>query len=160
MNEDGVSVADGLSSLGVFVGTYRHTLDSKKRVTIPSDWRELVGVPERLFVLPGIKEHCLCAYPAREMTHRLEKFRKLSIADKKGRQLARTLGSRSDWAPWDNQGRMRIKDDLLNYAGIERRVVLVGSMDHVELWSPERWDDTEDQITEGTIEEAAHYVGF
>ena len=160
VEQDSVNVANGSGIPGIFVGTYRHSLDSKKRITIPSDWRELVGVPERLFILPGIKEHCLCAYPAREMTHRMEKFRKLSIADKKGRQLARALGSRSDWAPWDGQGRIRIKDELLQYAGLDRQTVLVGSIDHLELWSPDRWDETEGEVTESTIEEAAHYVGF
>ena len=39
---------------GVFVNTYVHTLDGKKRLTIPSDWRELAGAPGRLFLLgPG-----------------------------------------------------------------------------------------------------------
>ena len=41
-----------LAGQGVFVNTYVHSLDSKKRLTIPSDWRELAGVPKRLFVLP------------------------------------------------------------------------------------------------------------
>ena len=135
-------------------------MDSKKRLTIPSDWRELVGVPKRLFVLPGVNDKCLCVYPSREMTRRLEKLRNLSIADTKGRQLARTLASRSDLVPWDTQGRIRIKDDLLEYAELINQVVLVGTFDGFELWNPDRWKQVIDATDQGGLGEAAQYVGF
>ena len=44
-----------LLNAGAFVGSYTHSLDGKKRVTIPSDWREAAGNPT-LFVLPGVNE--------------------------------------------------------------------------------------------------------
>ena len=132
--EDGtIGGASEMAGQGVFVNTYTHSLDSKKRLTIPSDWRELVGVPRGLFVLPGVNDKCLCVYPAREMTRRLEKLRNLSIADEKGRQFARTLASRADLVPWDSQGRIRIKDELLEYADLVNQVVLVGTYDGFEL---------------------------
>jgi MraZ protein len=144
----------------VFVNTYVHSLDPKKRLTVPSDWRELVGVPRKLLVLPGIKEKCLCVYPAREMVPRMEKLRKLSIADEKGRRLARTLASLSDLAPWDSQGRVRIKDSLLEYAGLKNQVVLAGTFDGFELWNPDNWSTAVDVTDLGELEEAAKYVGF
>ena len=153
-------VESGRLTEGVFVNTYAHNLDSKKRLTIPSDWRELVGVPKRLFVLPGVNDPCLCVYPAREMTRRLEKLRNLSIADEKGRQLARTLASRSDLVPWDAQGRIRIKDELLDYARLTAEVVLVGTFDGFELWSPEQWKQQQSSATQSNLGEAARYVGF
>jgi MraZ protein len=149
-----------LSGQGVFVNTYTHSLDSKKRLTIPSDWRELVGVPRRLFVLPGVNVKCLCVYPAREMTRRLEKLRNLSIADEKGRQLARTLASRSDLVPWDSQGRIRIKDDLLDFAELANQVILVGTFDGFELWSPDKWKQQIGSTDQTGLGEAARYVGF
>jgi len=149
-----------LAGQGVFVNTYVHSLDSKKRLTIPSDWRELAGVPKRLFVLPGVNDKCLCVYPAREMTRRLEKLRNLSIADIQGRQLARTLASRSDLVPWDSQGRIRIKDDLLDYAALVNQVVLVGTFDGFELWSPEKWKEQTSSVDQPKLGEAARYVGF
>ncbi len=148
------------AQMGVFVNTYTHSLDSKKRLTIPSEWRELVGVPKRLFVLPGIQEKCLCVYPAREMTRRMESLRNLSIADERGRQLARTLASRSDWCPWDAQGRIRIKDDLLDYASLTNQVVLVGTFDGFELWDPDRWSKVDTSANPDVLGDAAKYVGF
>ena len=153
---------NGMSSEanGVFVSSYLHSLDTKKRLTIPSDWRELAGVPKRLFVLPGVNVKCLCVYPAREMTRRMESLRNLSIADEKGRQLARTLASRSDLVPWDSQGRIRIKDDLLAFAGITSQAMLVGTFDGFEVWDPERWQQLAQAMDQDGLGEAARYVGF
>lgn len=145
---------------GVFVSRYAHTLDAKRRLTIPSDWRELAGEPKRLFVLPGVNDKCLCVYPAREMTRRMERLRNLSIADEKGRQLARTLASRSDLVPWDSQGRIRVKDDLLDYAQITNQAMLVGTFDGFEIWNPETWETMEGSVDQGGLGEAARYVGF
>ena len=134
-------------------------MDTKKRLTIPSDWRELVGVPNRLFVLPGVNDKCLCVYPAREMTRRMERLRNLSIADRKGRQLARTLASRSDLVPWDSQGRIRVKDELLDFAELKKDVVLVGTFDGFELWNPDTWKSIAN-MDQDSLGEAAQYVGF
>ena len=154
------STAGELAGQGVFVNTYTHSLDSKRRLTIPADWRELAGVPRRLFVLPGVNDKCLCVYPAREMTRRLEKLRNLSIADDQGRQLARTLASRSDLVPWDSQGRIRIKDELLEYAGLVNQVILVGTFDGFELWNPDRWKEKTGSMDSRQLGDAARYVGF
>ena len=155
-------IAQNLDSAagGVFVNTYVHSLDGKKRLTVPRDWRELVGVPERLFVLPGVNDKCLCVYPAREMTRRMQRLQNLSIADRKGRHLARTLAARSDLAAWDSQGRIRITDDLLGYAELINQVVMVGTFDGFELWSPDRWSEVNTGVTEESLGEAAQYVGF
>jgi MraZ protein len=158
-NRDNMAAGE-LAGQGVFVNTYTHSLDSKKRLTIPSDWRELVGVPRGLYGLPGINSRCLCVYPAREMKLRLEKLRNLSIADDKGRQLARTLASRSDLVPWDTQGRIRIKDELLDYAELINQVVLVGAFDSFELWSPDQWKQQSKSMDQHGLGEAAKYVGF
>lgn len=160
MEERDITVTGELAGQGVFVNKYTHSLDSKKRLTIPSDWRELVGVPRRLFVLPGVNDKCLCVYPAREMTRRMERLRTLSIADEKGRQLARTLASRSDLVPWDSQGRIRIKDELLEYAELENQVILSGAFDSFELWTPDRWQKRMGESGQANLGDAARYVGF
>ena len=49
-----------LLNAGAFVGNYTHSLDGKKRVTIPADWRDAAGNPT-LFVLPGVNFKCLYA---------------------------------------------------------------------------------------------------
>ncbi len=144
---------------GVFVGEYHHSLDPKKRLTIPSEWREQIGDPCSVYVLPGVDRKCLTVFPAREMTQRLQRLRNLSIADAKARQFARILGSQSQLAPWDSVGRIRIKDELLNFAELKDQVVLVGAIQGLELWNPGLWKEV--NSTDVTnLGEAARYVDF
>lgn len=146
---------------GVFVGQFHHSLDPKKRLTIPSQWREQVGKPEQVFVLPGIDQPCLTVFPAREMALRIERVKTLSIGDNKGRNFLRILASRSELLPWDAQGRIRVRDELLDYAGIASEVVLVGAFECFELWSPEKWKRHQESCDiSANLGEAARYVGF
>ncbi|MGQ9661090.1 MAG: division/cell wall cluster transcriptional repressor MraZ [Kiritimatiellia bacterium] len=143
----------------IFVGTYRHYLDQKRRITIPSEWRAQIGSPKSLYILPDVRQKCLCAFPVSEMTQRLNRIRQYSIADQKARHFARVLGSKSDLLSWDSQGRIRIKDELLDMAKLVDEVVLVGAFDRLELWNPE---ELQAALGDGTVDltEAAQYVGF
>ena len=146
---------------GGFASNFLHSLDPKKRLTIPAVWRDQVGEPKSLYVLPGLNnEKCLYVYPACEMARRLEKFRKISIGDKKARMFARLLASSSDLIAWDSQGRIRIKDELLVGAGIVSHVKLIGAWDRFELWSPEEWDKNSGSVDQAAMEDAVRYVEF
>lgn len=159
--QDGpIEMNNEIMGLDGFVGDYTHTLDSKKRLTIPSDWREMVGVPRRLYILPGIDVKCLCVYPARDMAPRLENLRKVSIADEKATQFARTLAFRSDLVSWDAQGRIRIKDKLLEFAGLDQQVTLVGRFNIFELWNPDEWNSKLATMDDSDWAEAARYANL
>jgi len=146
---------------GGFTSSFLHSLDPKKRLTIPSVWRVEVGAPKSLYVLPGLNsEKCLYVYPAREMAKRLDKFRKIGIGDKKARIFARILASSSDLVTWDSQGRIRIKDELLACAKINDQVKLVGAFDRFELWSPELWKQASASVDATTMDEAVRYLDF
>ena len=144
---------------GSFVGTFKHSLDSKKRLTIPSGWRDVANDPD-LFVLPGVNIKCLYVFPVQEMMRRLEKFRSVSIADAKAQQFARAFFSRACQIPWDSQGRMRVNDDLLEYAELTNQVVLVGVGNRFELWSPDIWKEQQESMDQPSFMEAAQYIGF
>ena len=160
MDDKTTSEGSGLAGLGVFVHTYKHSFDEKGRLTIPSEWREVVGIPKCVIVLPGITEPCLTVYPARDIARRTEKIRSLSISDARGRHFARTLGAMSDLVPWDAQGRIRIHEDLMKLVGPGKDVVLVGAFESFEIWSPEKWKEQPAAVTKEVLGEAAGYVGF
>lgn len=145
--------------LDTFFGTHYHSLDSKRRLTIPSEWREKAGEPQ-LFVLPGVNAKCLYVFPAREMARRLEKFRSVSIADAKAQQFARAIFARANQIPWDSQGRIRVSDELMNWAELESQVVLAGVGTRFELWSPDHWAACQPAMDAAGFEEAAQYIGF
>lgn len=142
---------------GGFVSRFVHNLDPKRRLTIPSVWRAQLGAPPMVYVLPGFEEKCLRVLSVAEMARRIEKMRKYAVSDSKARQFARALASRSDLVPWDTQGRIRIKDELLEYAGLTEQVIMLSALDSFELWSPanHRGDLPDEEVLD-----LARYLGF
>lgn len=144
---------------GVFVSSFTHSLDPKKRLTIPSEWRLQVGEPSGLYVLPDIHHKCLMVFPASEMMHRIKSMRQHGVADKKARFFARVLASQSDLVNWDSQGRIRVKDELLAFAELTEKVVMLGAFDRFELWNPELFKKA-GAMDGDSLRDAAQYVGF
>ncbi len=144
-----------------FVDNFTHGLDAKKRLTIPSDWRAMVGQPEQVFVLPSAIEKCLCVYPARSITKMFERLQQLSETDAEAQRKLRNLSSNSNLVSWDAQGRIRIKDSLLEYAGLKSEVILVGVLKRFELWSPEAWKlNNSSEISQSKILDATLSAGL
>jgi len=159
VEKDSTILAGAIGGIGMFVSDFMHSLDPKKRLTIPAVWRAQVGEPKSLFVMPDFHEKCLNVFPASEMARKLEKLRRHSMADRKAMEFARTLGSSSDLVSWDSQGRIRIKDKLLKFAGITDKVQMIGSLDKFQLWNPDLRDDSDD-VDQAKLVEAGIYVDF
>jgi len=159
MDADKTIQAQGRDGIALFVGSYQHALDPKKRLTIPSTWRALVGEPKSLYVLPDFEERCLNLIPAAEMAHKLEELRRYALSDAKAQAFLAKLGASSDLLTWDTQGRIRVADRLLNFAGVREQVVLEGAFNKFRLWAAELREST-DAIDQAGLAEAAAYVDF
>ncbi len=146
----------------VFSGVVTHSLDPKKRLTIPVDWRLSVGRPERVFVMPGFDgEPCLYVFPMRIMAARLESVNRALVSDPNYRVFTRTMGENSAELPWDSQGRIRIPDHLLEKGGLSDSIYMVGAKDRFELWQPEqRRLYRQEKESTITLSQAAKLLGF
>ena len=157
MQEEPTSLESEVSGLGMFVGEYTHNLDPKKRLTIPSVWRSLIGRPKSLYVFPDFNERCLRVLPAREMALKLDRLRQKSLGDKSANDAQRRLGAVSDVLTWDTQGRIRVGNKLLAWAGLEEQVVMVGALGSFELWSPEHRTVT-DEIDQDDLQALMRHI--
>lgn len=136
----------------MFLGTFFHGLDAKGRLIIPSDLRDAVSEEERKrgFVLTCGVDRCIFVFTQSDLEKVVaqveEEFRS-RYRDKPGelrykvRQFIRGFSSRARLRPLDSQGRVLVPDHLLEYAGIEKEVAIVGSLDRIELWNPEKWQE-------------------
>lgn len=148
-----------ISGMGMLVGEYTHSLDPKRRLTIPSGWRQMMGSPEYVYVLPDFNEPCLNVFPPAEMEQRLERLRRHSMADRKVMAFARRLGSASAHLPIDVQGRIRVPDKQLGFAGLTAQIVMIGALNRIQLWSPDRLP-AEEAFDQQGLAEAGMHVGF
>jgi len=142
----------------MFVGSFTHSLDAKRRIIFPSSWRNLVGGSNRLFAFPHPDDKCLYLYTAEEMTRRLNQLRSGGSIDKPDQQAIRSFAAGADMLVWDAQGRVRIGDNLLAHAEVKSQVVLVGTITRIELWSIENFDLALPQ--DSSVAEDVFYGGY
>jgi MraZ protein len=124
----------------MFVGSFTHSLDAKRRMIFPSSWRSLTGESNRLFAFPHPDDKCLYLYTAEEMMRRLNQLRSGGTLDKLDQQAIRSFTAGADMLVWDAQGRIRVSENLLAHAEVKDQVVLVGTLTRIELWSVENFD--------------------
>jgi len=122
---------------GVLVGRVDHALDPKKRFTIPSEWRAVMGDPEYVYVMPDRTEKCLNLIPRAEMEARLEKLREKALFDPALNRALQAIGANSEQLMLDVQGRIRVCDKLLQFANLTTTVAMVSSVRMIKVYNPE-----------------------
>ena len=80
----------------MFVGSFTHSLDAKRRIIFPSSWRNLLGASNRLFAFPHPDDKCLYLYTAEEMMRRLNQLRSGGPLDQLGQQAVRSFAAGAD----------------------------------------------------------------
>ena len=142
-----------------FVGRYDHSLDPKKRFTIPREWRNVMGNPDFVYVMPDPVERCVNIIPAVEMESRLAKLRERALFDPALAPVLEKIGASSEMPTLDVQGRIRISDKLLQFANLTTTVAMVGAVRLIKLWDPAALDPA-DKVDQIGLREALAAAGF
>lgn len=139
----------------MFLGEYLHTLDAKKRVSLPVKFRKEVG--KKIVVTRGL-DNCLFVYSLKDWQKISEKLGQLSIAQANQRGFNRFLLSGAVEGEVDKVGRILIPDFLKEFAGLKSRVVVAGVNDRIEIWNEKNWTAYKKQI-EKQADEMAEKLG-
>lgn len=126
-----------------FKGKELYSIDEKGRVSFPAKMQKFVqGKAKRKFsVTRGWdRQNCLQVYPQAEW-ERIEANLRATLNPyvEKDRVFLREIAEHTEELDLDKTGRLCIPRHLLELAGIEKQVLLVGVFDHIELWNPERY---------------------
>jgi MraZ protein len=124
----------------LLTGTYSRTLDEKKRLALPRRVREQLGDPGTLFVTPG-PDQCLWLYTQQGLDQLADKLDRAPAADAEARVFRRLYFAQTETVDLDRSGRILVPERLVQFAGLQRDVVLLGVRDHLELWDGQRWQD-------------------
>ena len=120
-----------------FKGSFQFTVDAKGRINLPAKLRKNVA-PEALdtFVLTRGYEKCIFVYPNDEWLILETSIRKLHTPNPKHRQFIRTLLEMATEVQIDAASRLMLSKDLMDFAGIEQEVLIIGALEHIEIWNP------------------------
>lgn len=122
----------------MFIGEYIHTLDTKKRLAIPSRFRKELG--KKGVITKGL-DNCLILYPQKEWEKIAEKLGSLPTTQSDARSFARVMLSGAMEVKIDNLGRILIPDYLKEYASFKKEVAIIGLFNRIEIWSLENWKE-------------------
>ncbi len=141
-----------------FKGSYEYSVDSKGRINIPAKLKKYVS-PEAndTFVITRGFERCLFVYPLDEWNTLEQSVRKLTSSQSKHRFFERVLLRWAAESQLDAQSRITIPKELLQFAGIENAVLIIGVLERIEIWNPQVYQEylkTQDE----TYEEVAQKV--
>ena len=122
----------------MFIGEYTYSIDDKKRLAIPSKFRQLLG--KKAIITRGL-DQCLFLYPVKEWESLAKKISQLPLAQSDARSFARLMLGGAMEVNIDNLGRVLIPDYLKDYAFLKKKVRLIGLYDRVEIWDDKKSED-------------------
>lgn len=139
----------------MLIGEYKHTLDPKRRLSLPSKWRRELG--KKLVVTRGL-DNCLFVYPNAEWKKITDKVSELPLGQADTRGFNRFFLSGAVEAEVDSVGRILVPDFLHEFAGLGTKVVLAGIHTRIEIWDEEKWTQYKKGI-EGKADALAEKLG-
>ncbi len=139
-----------------FRGFYKHALDERKRLAIPSQFRSVLNEESggKLILTPGYdREIAIYALKTWESIEESELLT-LSMDRSQSRRYRRhfTFGIKEDHL--DNQGRILVPNFLLEHSGITKDVIIVGEIDYFTLWLPEEYEKFGKEIERNYLDDS------
>ena len=145
-----------------FLGEFEATMDAKGRFLLPAGFKK--QLPENgveVFVINRGFEKCLSLYTIESWQPLFGELSKLNDFDPKVRQFKRYFLNGATQVTPDGAGRLLLPKNLMEYAGLEKDIVLVSAIDKLEIWdktkyqqffetfSPEAFSDLAKEVMAG-----------
>lgn len=129
----------------VFFGEYEVSFSGQGRIILPKKIRALLK--GGTFILGKGSDSCLSGYDKENWEKRTEQLADSSLLEENNDAKKRFIFSSVSYLEIDDQGRFVIPKNLLNYANLSGRAVIIGTGDHFEIWNPDSWYKYSEKFT-------------
>lgn len=120
----------------MLVGEYTHTLDDKKRVSLPVKFRKEVG--KKIMITAGL-DNCLWIFTLAQWKKISEKLSSFSMLAADNRSFNRYMFGSATEVEVDSIGRILLPEFLVIRATLKNKVTVVGVQDRIEIWNENNW---------------------
>ncbi len=147
----------------MFTGSNNVTMDSKGRLAIPAKIRDalLESCGGRIVVTAHTEDRCVLVYPEQEWAELKEKIAALPNMNPKARRIQRLVLGYAQPLELDGNGRVLLPQTLRDYAQLEKKLMLVGQNNKLELWSETLWNNwVEDDDPDGEVPDAVNALSL
>ena len=125
----------------MFKGISNLSIDVKGRASMPQRYREDFCTEDKCkLVITADKDKCLLIYTQTNWTVIEKKLTKLPSYNKEARFIQRLLIGHATESEIDSQGRFLIPTPLREYAGVQKKIILLGQGNKFELWAENAWN--------------------
>src|SRR3712207_2711749 len=108
-----------------YAGEFRHSVDEKNRLTIPSRWRR--GATEEFIMLGDTQHQSLLVMSPEEFARMGKQVENNpAISPRDARVFLRQLHARAQHGAADKHGRLVLPEDLCRELGLKGEIALVG----------------------------------
>ncbi|HRY62524.1 MAG TPA: division/cell wall cluster transcriptional repressor MraZ [Candidatus Paceibacterota bacterium] len=127
----------------MLIGEHKHTLDPKKRVSLPAKFRKEMGKE----VVLGIGlDKCLSVYTVAEWEKYSARLSEMSMLQSDKRSFNRLILGSASLVEVDSLGRILISDVLKEYAGLKEKVAIIGVRSNLEIWDEDAWNEYKGKV--------------
>jgi MraZ protein len=143
----------------MLLGEHLHTLDDKKRLSLPSKFRSELG--KKVVITHGL-DHCLFIYSVSEWKKFATKLSELSMGQGDSRSFTRFILGSAVETDIDKAGRVLVPDFLKTFAKLKNKAYLIGIGNRVEVWNETIWEryKTELENKADTLAEKLGEIGM
>jgi len=124
----------------LFLGEYENIVDKQRRVSLPKIWRSTEHTQNKFVLFPG-RNKSIQMLTMGDFGKMVQKLKSSSFANADASRALAVIGANSQMISCDKQGRFQINEKLMIHANIENRVVLVGAMTDIQIYSPNVWQE-------------------
>ncbi len=135
----------------MFRGEYSLSLDAKGRLAIPSRYRERLveDCGGKLIVTISLLERCLVVYPYPRWQRIEDELKDLPALDQQAQAINHLLIGHAVDCDMDSNGRVLLSQALRKFAGLDKRIMMVGQVDKFEIWDDGGWNRRRDELLNG-----------
>jgi len=137
----------------MLLGRYDNSIDAKNRMIIPAKFRDDLGY--KAILTKGL-DNCLVLYPLSTWEKQAEHISSLPESDPMARAYKRFFYANACDCDIDKQGRILIPSGLKAACGFEKELITIGSLDRIEIWAKEEYENSEN----GGKLSAEDFAGF
>ena len=125
----------------MFKGISNLSIDVKGRASMPQRYRKDFSAKNKSkVIITADKDKCLLIYTQNSWSIIEKKLSELPSYNKEARFVQRLLIGYATESEIDSQGRFLIPNPLREYAGIQKKIILLGQGNKFELWSENIWN--------------------
>ena len=139
----------------MLIGEYIHTLDEKKRVSLPVKFRKEVG--KKIIITAGL-DNCLWIFTLAQWKKISDKLSDFSMLQADNRSFNRYMFGSATEVEVDTIGRIHLPEFLVSRASLKTKIAVVGVQDRIEIWNEEAWKDYK-AVVEKQADQLAEKLG-